>query len=130
MSVRLTAGARRSPGLGSPVEIEYEGDLYDFATKYRGNVRQQVPARIPRGLAARLVEAARVAFLATGCRGMARVDFLVDGSAGSFVVNETNTIPYLPGSSSFASSLRHGAGLSYTTSVTRLVQLASERGDA
>lgn len=119
-----------SPVVGSPVEIEYEGDLYDFATKYRGDVRQRVPARIPRWLAARLVEAAHVAFLATGCRGMARVDFLVDGSAGSFVVTETNTIPYLPESSSFASSLRHAAGLSYTTVVARLVQLASERGDA
>jgi D-alanine-D-alanine ligase len=116
-----------SPVVGSPVEIEYEGDLYDFATKYRGDVRQWVPARIPRWLTARLVEAARAAFLATGCRGMARVDFLVDGSAGSFVVNETNTIPYLPESSSFASSLRHAAGLSYTTIVARLVQLASER---
>jgi D-alanine-D-alanine ligase len=111
--------------IGSPVEIEYEGDLYDFETKYAGDRdRRHLPARIPAPLAGRLTQAARAAFHCTGCCGMARVDFLVDRSTERFVVNEINTIPYMPERSTFATSLRHTTGQTYRSLVTSLAQFA------
>ncbi|MGO9320420.1 MAG: D-alanine--D-alanine ligase [Solirubrobacteraceae bacterium] len=114
-----------SPVIGSPVEIEYEGELYDFAAKYGGRRdHTHLPARFPTPLVGHLTELARKAFEATGCRGMARVDFLVDRSSEQAVVNEINTIPYMPATSSFAVSLCDATGYTYSRLVASLVELA------
>jgi D-alanine-D-alanine ligase len=110
--------------VGSPVELEYEGVLYDFEAKYVKGDRRYLPARCSAGLIARLKCAARTAFRATGCSGMARVDLLVDSAAERFVVNEINTIPYMPESSTFAGSIGHATGQTYAELVTTLAQSA------
>jgi D-alanine-D-alanine ligase len=112
------------PMVGAAVELEYDGLLYDFETKYAGNRdRRYLPARFPAALVDRLTQVAHAAFQATGCRGMARVDLLVDASTERFVVNEINTVPYMPESSTFATSLCHATGQTYRDLVTNLVQL-------
>jgi D-alanine-D-alanine ligase len=111
--------------VGTPVELEYDGVLYDFETKYAGDRDMRyVPARFPVALIARLERTARDVFVAAGCRGLARVDLLVDADAGCFVVNEVNTIPYMPAPSTFATSLCHATGRTYGDLVTTLVHRA------
>jgi D-alanine-D-alanine ligase len=110
--------------IGIPIELEYEGVLYDFEAKYVHRDRRYVPARCSAQLIARLRHTARAAFVASGCRGMARVDFLVDPVAERFVVNEINTIPYMPESSTFATSLCHETGQTYRELVAGVVQVA------
>jgi D-alanine-D-alanine ligase len=113
------------PVIGSPVELEYDGFLYDFETKYADDRdRRYLPARFPAALIDRLTQAASAAFFATGCHGMARVDLLVNASTGRFIVNEINTVPYMPKSSTFATSLCHATGQSYRCLITDLVQVA------
>ncbi len=117
-----------TPVVGIPVELEYQGELYDYHAKYHGGDRRFLPARCPERLIARLRHAARDAFRAAGCRGMARVDLLVDSTTERFVVNEINTIPYMPESSTFAQSLCHATNRSYRQLVAGLVRDAL--GDA
>jgi len=111
--------------IGSPVEIEYEGELYDFAAKYGGDHHHtHLPAHYPTPLVDRLSYLAWEAFKATGCHGMARVDFLVDRGSERAIVNEINTIPYMPATSSFVASLCDATGYTYTSLIARLVEHA------
>lgn len=94
--------------IGVPTQIQPTSTLYDFDAKYGPAASPiEVPANFDDRLTVELMDAARVAFLATECRGLARVDFLVDPESGRFVVNELNTIPYLSDDSSLARSLLH-----------------------
>lgn len=86
---RPLRSARPAPGGSAP-------EILGYADKYVGgegmaSAPRELPARIPERLEQALREAAvRVAGLAS-VRGVARVDFLSDGT--SIVVNEVNTIP-------------------------------------
>ena len=81
-----------------------------------------IPAPIADGLAAAIGDAARTAFTAVGAAGVARVDFMVDTAAQSFVVNELNPIP---GSLSFY--LFEPAGLPFADLLDELVEIARRR---
>lgn len=118
----------RTTVVGTPVELEFEGILYDFEAKYTRGDRRYMPPRCSARLIDRLRAAAHSAFHATGCRGMARVDFLADPETESFVVNEINTIPYMPESSTFTSSICDRTGQGYSDLVEALVLLAEIPG--
>ena len=63
-------------------------------------------------------------FVSVGCRGLARVDFFVDGD--EVLVNELNTMPGFTATSVFA-SLFEASGIPYAELLDRLVALALER---
>ena len=109
---------------GSPVEIEFDGPLYDFVTKSRGTDRMIIPARISRSLTRSVTDLAAQAFRVTQCRGLARVDVLVDSATETYVLNEINTIPYMPNPSSFSESLVQATGRNYGELVAELVHQA------
>jgi D-alanine-D-alanine ligase len=111
---------------GSPIELEYEGVLYDFEAKYLRGDRRYLPARCSAALLERLRQAALLAFQAARCSGMARVDLLVDPTLERFVVNEINTVPYMPESSTFTGSIGHFTGRTYTELIAGLTQSAWE----
>jgi D-alanine-D-alanine ligase len=82
-----------TPAASLPGEIVYEGEWYDYATKYaEGQMRLVCPAPVGPELTARFRELAIAAFRAIDCSGMARVDFFLDDT-GAIIVNEINTIP-------------------------------------
>lgn len=110
--------------VGDPVELEFEGPLYDFEAKYVRSDRRHLPARCESHLIERLRRAASSAFRAARCSGMARVDLLVDLARETFVVNEINTIPYMPASSTFTGSICHRSGKSYGELIAAIVQSA------
>jgi D-alanine-D-alanine ligase len=58
-----------------PGETVHTGAFYDFEAKYVSKVDLRCPADLPEDVARRTMEFAREAYLAIGCRGMARVDF-------------------------------------------------------
>jgi D-alanine-D-alanine ligase len=86
-----------------------------------------VPARIPERVRERVRELAVATFLKTGCRGLARVDFFVNGE--QVLVNELNTMPGFTETSVFG-SLFAASGISYPELLSRLVELALERHEA
>lgn len=78
--------------VGSPLEIVREpGGVFDAAAKYGGEPPFVVPARLSAEIRARLEAESLRVFAALDCRGLARVDWFVDGDR--LVCNEVNTMP-------------------------------------
>jgi D-alanine-D-alanine ligase len=102
-----------------------EGGWYDYEAKYTpGAMRLIVPARISSSARERVRELAVETFLLTGCRGLARVDFFVDGE--DVYVNELNTMPGFTETSVFGALFAAG-GIEYPELLDRLLALALER---
>jgi D-alanine-D-alanine ligase len=115
-----------APEASLPGEIVYEGEWYDYATKYaEGQMRLVCPAPVGPELTARVRELAIAAFRAIDCAGMARVDFFLDDTR-AILVNEINTIPGFTSTSGYA-RMWEATGLAYPDLVQRLVDLALER---
>jgi D-alanine-D-alanine ligase len=106
--------------------------ILDYSDKYLSGgktgakgmsaARRKFPADISPELRETVRDLALRAFRALGCRGVARVDFLMDGGSGRLWVNEVNTIP---GSLSFY--LWEPTGLSFEALLGRLVDLALKK---
>jgi D-alanine-D-alanine ligase len=110
-----------------PGEIVFAGEWYDYASKYEaGGMELVVPARICASARARVRELALEVFAHTGCEGLARVDFFVDGEG--VLVNELNTMPGFTPTSVYA-KLTEASGILYPELVDRLCRLALERWD-
>src|SRR5262249_21508676 len=85
-----------------------------------------IPAELSQDLALAIQEAAIGGFLACGCEGMARVDFLVERGTGRFVLNEINTIPGFTAISMYP-KLWEASGLPYPALPDELIRLALDR---
>lgn len=82
-------------------------------------MERRIPAQIPQELTEKIQQLAIKAFEAVDCRGIARVDFLVNAEKGEIFINEINTIP---GSLSFY--LWEATGIKFSELIDRLVDLA------
>ena len=121
------------PEASLPAEIRLRPgtDWYDFAAKYLDDaVEFDVPADLTPDQTAAVQEAARRAFLALDCRGLARVDFFLGTAAdGSdrLVINEVNTMPGFTPISMFP-RMWAASGVIYPQLVDRLVATALDGG--
>lgn len=104
----LNCAVKTLPPRASEVERPLKGEgVLSYTDKYatggrlapkgggpagKGDGRHELPAGIPDGLRARIRALAVQSFDALGCRGTARVDFLLS-EAGELYVNEINTLP-------------------------------------
>lgn len=120
-------------GNGAPIASEPgeimlgagEDAWYDYEAKYTpGKMRLIVPARVPARVRERVRELALRTFVLTGCCGLARVDFFVEGDR--VLVNELNTIPGFTETSVFG-ALFAAIGIPYPELLDRLLGLALER---
>ncbi len=84
----------------------------------KGDSRRELPAAISSDLRQEIQRLAVAAFELMGCRGTARVDFLLAGD-GSLFVNEVNTIP-----GSLAFYLWEASGVSFPSLLEDLVREA------
>jgi D-alanine-D-alanine ligase len=115
-----------APEASLPGEIVYEGEWYDYTTKYaEGQAKLVCPAPLTPALTARFRELAVATFRAIDCAGMARVDFFL-AEDSRILVNEINTIPGFTSTSGYA-RMWEATGLAYPDLVQRLVDLALER---
>jgi D-alanine-D-alanine ligase len=105
-----------------------ERGWYDYEAKYSpGGMQLIVPARITPRARERVRALALTTFRRTGCSGLARVDFFVDGE--DVLVNELNTMPGFTQTSVFG-SLFAASGIPYPELLDRLVKLALARHEA
>jgi D-alanine-D-alanine ligase len=110
---------------GEIVVVGSESGWYDYEAKYTpGGMELIVPPRVPPTVRDTIKDLALRTFLSTGCRGLARVDFFVQGDA--VLVNELNTMPGFTETSVFGSLFAAG-GIPYPELLDRLVKLALER---
>lgn len=100
------------------------GEWYDYDNKYLKDVASlQIPAELDPAIAARIREDGLRAFRLAGCKGLARIDFLVDRTTGVAYLNEINTMPGFTTISMYPKLLEH-AGTPYARTLTRLCELA------
>jgi len=116
------------PPLASvPGEIVPGHEFYDYADKYLDDAcKLLAPAPLEPDTVAELQRLAVSAFLALGCEGMARVDFLLDGRDGRACLSELNSIPGFTSISMYPRLLGL-SGVSYPELLDRLIALALER---
>jgi D-alanine-D-alanine ligase len=119
-------GHTGSPEASVPGEIVVAGrDWYDYEAKYTpGGMELIVPARVSEAAREQVREVAMRAFTLSGCEGLARVDFFVEGE--DVVLNELNTIPGFTETSVFG-KLFEASGLPYAELLDRLARLGVER---
>lgn len=88
----LTVGVLNDQPL-AVIEIIPAEEFYDFTAKYKSDQTQYLcPAPVSEEITAQALEHARAAYRTLGCRGVARVDFMLDQDGGLWVL-EVNTIP-------------------------------------
>ncbi|HET9467007.1 MAG TPA: D-alanine--D-alanine ligase family protein [Vicinamibacterales bacterium] len=115
------------PDVSVPGEVIPSREFYDYQAKYLDdNSRTIIPAELPAKVTAEVKRLAIEAFRALDCAGMARVDFLMDGSSGKLYVNEINTIPGFTTISMY-SKMWAASGVPYPELLDRLITLARER---
>ncbi len=104
--------------LGWKTFLTFE-DKYMRQGKGKNAATRQIPAPIPQEMTTRIQTLAKKIFVAMDCKGVVRIDFLVDNQTGDLYVNEINTIP-----GSLAFYLWEPAGMSYADLIDELVRIA------
>ena len=113
--------------LGGVGEILPAAEYYDYKSKYFDAASKIcIPADIPPEKKAELQDMAARAFLALGCQGYARVDFLMDKDTQEIYINEINSIPGFTHASMFP-LLCMDIGMTYPGIIERIVELGYER---
>lgn len=109
-----------------PIEITSSGKFYDYESKYTpGGSRHIIPARISAEVEKKVKAIAAKAYAETGCRGLARVDMMLDEKGDPFVI-EINTSPGMTETSLFPDAAR-AAGIAFPELCETLVDLALEK---
>ncbi|HXB14270.1 MAG TPA: D-alanine--D-alanine ligase family protein [Solirubrobacteraceae bacterium] len=122
---RLDGGGVTRLLASEPGEISLDRDFYDYEAKYSaGGMELVVPARVSASARERVRELAVRAFRASGCAGLARVDFFVDGEL--VLLNELNTIPGFTPTSVYPKLLA-ASGVAYPELVDGLCRVALAR---
>jgi D-alanine-D-alanine ligase len=125
--IEVAVLGNNSPQTSVPGEIQPGAEFYDYEDKYvNGSAALVIPAELPAGEADRVRELAVRTFRALRCSGMARVDFFFEEDGRGWLLNEANTIPGFTPHSMYP-KLWEASGLSYSSLIDRLVELARER---
>jgi D-alanine-D-alanine ligase len=111
------------PLASTPCEILPSREFYDYEDKYLLDAAKfELPAKLPAETTERLRKISVEAYRALECRGMARVDFLLENASGRLFVNELNTIPGFTSISMYPQMWAH-AGVPLPALVDRLIGL-------
>ena len=112
--------------VGGPGEIVPADEFYSYDAKYYNDESETfLKARIDDSVAEEIRETAKKAYKILGCKGLTRVDFLIDGESGKIVLNEPNTLPGFTSISMYP-KLIMSTGMSYSGLIDRLLELACE----
>ncbi|MEL4894470.1 D-alanine--D-alanine ligase family protein [Crocosphaera sp. Alani8] len=108
-------------------EITFDGDFYDYETKYtEGRSQVHIPASLPEKIVAQIQEMAVQAFKTVDAAGLARVDFFYVEETQAIYLNEINTLPGFTKFSMYP-QLWQATGISFEQLVDQLIQLALEK---
>lgn len=112
-------------------EILPSAEFYDYQAKYLdgGASKLCIPAQISEEMSEKIREYAKKAYAAIDGEGFARVDFFIDRDSGKLYLNEINTIPGFTKFSMFP-LLWEAAGVRYTDTIERIIELGYERYNA
>lgn len=107
------------------IEITSENEFYDYQSKYtQGMCQHIIPARIDGATYKETEKIALDAYKALGCKGLSRVDIIINEENVPYVI-EVNTIPGMTSMSLFPDSARY-AGIEFPELLDIIVKLALE----
>jgi D-alanine-D-alanine ligase len=107
--------------------VPREEDFYDYESRYEiGMTTFVCPAELPDDVTARAQELALDVYRLLGCRGVARVDLMLDDASGELWVLETNVIPGMT-ETSLLPQAADAAGISFDELIARLLDSAFTR---
>ncbi len=102
------------------IQVVPKGGFYDYASKYTaGRTEYILPAPLPGAVYERIQQCAVAACRALGCRGAARVDFMV--APHEFFCLEVNTIPGMTETSLLPKAAAH-VGISFSELSQRILE--------
>lgn len=105
------------------IEIFSVTGVYDYESKYTPGMSDHIiPPRIPEEYQERAKEACLKAYNALGCRGLSRIDCIIDKDGNPYVL-EVNTAPGMTATSLFPDAAR-AVGIEFPELVSRLVEMA------
>jgi len=108
------------------IEIVSKTRFYDYEAKYTPGLSEHIiPPRISPELSQKVTEFARKTYKALGCRGFARVDFMIDVRKNEAYVLEVNTIPGMTATSLFPDAAK-AQGISFEDLVEKILMLGLE----
>jgi len=128
VGVEVTASVigNENPEVLPLIEIYSATGVYDYTAKYTvGLSNHIIPPRLPDSVQHIIKDLAYKTYLAIGCRGLSRVDFMVDQTGQPYIL-EVNTIPGMTETSLYPDAAK-AAGISFTTLVSKIVKLALEK---
>jgi D-alanine-D-alanine ligase len=113
--------------LPGEIIISAKYDFYTFDAKYVDGeaVTIEVPAKLNKEIAAKIMEISVKAFKALHCEDFARVDLFLKNDSEIFI-NEINTIPGFTNSSMYPMMWKE-RGVSFTELISRLIGLSLKR---
>jgi D-alanine-D-alanine ligase len=123
--IELTAAVigNQKPQVLPAIEITAENEFYDYQAKYTpGKCHHIIPARISEETRNKVNQLAEKTYITMGCKGFARIDFMVDRSGNPYVL-EVNTIPGMTEMSLVPDAAR-AANISFEDLVEMVVNLA------
>ena len=74
-------------------EVISKKDFFDYEAKYEGASTEVTPAQVDEVSADKIREAAKKIYAVFNCRGVVRIDFILEESSGQPYMLEINTIP-------------------------------------
>lgn len=108
-------------------EIIPDQEFYSYESKYlSGGSKSVIPADLSSELTTAIQQTAKLAFQATDCYGLARIDFLLNSKTNEFYLNEINTMPGFTPISMYP-KLWEATGVSYPELLDQLIDLAIKR---
>jgi len=128
IELAVLGGNPATVSVAGEIVVEHPDGFYSYDAKYidEHGARLELPARLSADELSRAQTMALHAFDVLECEGMARVDLFLQ-TDGALLVNEINTIPGFTAISMYP-KLWGLSGVSPTELVTRLIELALERG--
>ena len=107
------------------IEITSEREFYDYTAKYTSGLCHHIlPARISESDAKTVAEIGRKAYRVLECRGLSRVDFIIDRKLGPMII-EVNTLPGMTDMSLFPDAARY-IGMSYEDLIEKILEYGLE----
>lgn len=117
------------PEAAVPGEIIPAKEFYDYEAKYNNeNSRLLIPANLDEDKLNYVKDTAIKIYKLLDCRGLSRVDFLLDKDTEELYFNEVNTLPGFTSISMYP-KLWQASGKSYSSLIDELIELAIKNID-
>jgi len=111
------------------IRVKTPHAFYDFTAKYNSNSTEyHCPSGLSEDEESELAALSEKAFKSLGCYGWGRVDFMLDGQTGDWLLLEVNTVPGMT-QSSLVPKAAKAKGISFEQLVLNVLETSFERQD-